>query len=62
MKKLILSLVFVLAAGTTMNASSSNIVKDTKDIEIVEDFGCRGDCKILGFGIIRRSIRQRSWR
>lgn len=43
MKKLILSLVFMLAAGTMMNASSSHIVKDTKDIEIVEDFGCCGD-------------------
>ncbi len=48
MKKVILSLVFVLATGTSfINASSSNVEyidskSETK--EILEEFGCARDC------------------
>ena len=47
MKKVILSLVFVLATGISfMNANSnseiSNVTNDV--IEVTEDFGCRGEC------------------
>ncbi|UAM97893.1 hypothetical protein K8354_16635 [Polaribacter litorisediminis] len=47
MKKVILSLVFVLATGTMMNANTSNeeiATPTTETIEVVEDFGCRGEC------------------
>ncbi|APZ45811.1 hypothetical protein BW723_05650 [Polaribacter reichenbachii] len=48
MKKLILSLVFVLVTGTSfMNAISTNdeILPTTKEaIEVVEEFGCASDC------------------
>lgn len=47
MKKVLLSLAFVLATGTIMNANSSNeeIVTNKKEaIEIVEDFGCFSSC------------------
>jgi hypothetical protein len=47
MKKVILSLVFVFATGTMMNANSSVeeiTTPEIETIEIVEDFGCRGDC------------------
>jgi hypothetical protein len=48
MKKVILSLVFVLATGTSfMNAiSSSNEYIESKSgtIEILEEFGCASDC------------------
>ena len=48
MKKIILSLVFVLATGTSfMNASSANdeyIVSKSGTIEILEEFGCARDC------------------
>ena len=54
MRKLILSLVFVLATGTVMNANSTNeeLLPTSKEaIEIVEDFGCAGGC-------VRTSKRQ----
>lgn len=47
MKKLILSLVFVLAIGVTlMNASSTNDEMSTieNSIKTIEEFGCAGDC------------------
>lgn len=48
MRKLILSLVFVLATGSTlMNATVSNgeTSPTTKEVIVVdEDFGCAGDC------------------
>jgi hypothetical protein len=47
MKKLILAMVFVFATGTMMNANTSNEIITTpaiKTVEIVEDFGCAGDC------------------
>lgn len=48
MKKLILSLVFVLVTGTSfLNASSNNdeISLRTKDVvEVIENFGCRSEC------------------
>ncbi|ARV15802.1 hypothetical protein [Polaribacter sp. SA4-12] len=47
MKKLILSLVFVFATGTMMNANSTNeiiITPTTETVEIIEDFGCASDC------------------
>ena len=40
-------MVFVLATGTIMNASSTNeevILTSSETIEIVEDFGCASDC------------------
>ncbi|SHM91209.1 hypothetical protein [Polaribacter sp. KT 15] len=54
MKKVILSLVFVLATGTTlMNASSSNdefLPNTTETIEMVEEFGCARDCVDAALG------------
>jgi hypothetical protein len=48
MKKLILSLVFLLATGVSfINATSTNdeILPTTKEaIEVVEDLGCASDC------------------
>lgn len=48
MKKVILSLVFVLATGMSfINAASTNdeILPTTKEaIEVVEEFGCASDC------------------
>ena len=38
---------FVFATGTMMNANSTNeiiITPTTETVEIVEDFGCAGDC------------------
>lgn len=53
MKKLILSLVFVLATGTMMNAICSNdeyIETKTEDIDTVELFGCASDCVVSAKG------------
>jgi hypothetical protein len=48
MKKIILSLVFVLATGVTfINASSSNDESSSSKngaIEVIEDLGCASDC------------------
>ena len=44
MKKVILSLVFVLATGVSFMNASSKDAKNIKSIEIVDDFGCRGEC------------------
>lgn len=48
MKKLILSLVFVLVTGNALlNATSSNeeyIKTNTETIEVLQDFGCARDC------------------
>jgi len=48
MKKVILSLVFVLAAGVMfINATSSNdgVIPNTEEAnKIIEDFGCASDC------------------
>jgi hypothetical protein len=48
MKKVILSLVFVLATGMSfVNATATNdeILPTTKEaIEVVEEFGCARDC------------------
>ena len=37
-------MVFVFATGTMMNANTSVEDKNIKNIEVVEDFGCRSDC------------------
>lgn len=37
----------MLAIGTMMNANTSNeeiAITKTETIEVVEDFGCRGEC------------------
>jgi len=47
MKKLILSLVFLLAVGVSfINASSNDeVLPNSKEaIEVVEEFGCASDC------------------
>lgn len=48
MKKVFLSLAFVLAiSSSAVNASSSDEIvstRSTENIEIVEDFGCASDC------------------
>ena len=47
MKKVILSLVFVFATGTMMNANSTNeiiITPTTETVEIIKDFGCASAC------------------
>lgn len=48
MKKVLLSLAFVLAIGSSaVNASSSDEIistTSTENTEIVEDFGCASDC------------------
>tara|TARA_R110001592_G_scaffold341058_1_gene629738 strand:- start:788 stop:1051 length:264 start_codon:yes stop_codon:yes gene_type:complete len=48
MRKLILSLVFVLATGMSfINATATNdeVLPTTKEaIEVVEEFGCASDC------------------
>jgi hypothetical protein len=57
MKKVILSLVFVLATGITfMNVNSSNteeiIIPTAKNIEVVEEFGRASDCVRWAKGLV----------